>query len=115
MPDVVVIGGTSGLGLELVRAYVARGARVALSGRDEARASAVAAEVSGDARGLALDLSEPHAIADALRGIESLDRLVLAAIERDQNTVTDYDVDSAIRLATLKLVGYTEVVHQLAG
>jgi len=28
--------------------------------------------------------------------------------------VTGYDVDRAIRLATLKLVGYTEVVHQLA-
>ena len=27
----------------------------------------------------------------------------------------DYDVDQAIRLVTLKLVGYTEVVHQLAG
>jgi len=38
---------------------------------------------------------------------------VLAAIDRDQNTVADYDIDKALYLATLKLVGYTEVVHRL--
>jgi NAD(P)-dependent dehydrogenase (short-subunit alcohol dehydrogenase family) len=38
---------------------------------------------------------------------------VLAAIERDRNTVREFDVESAVRLATLKLVGYTEVVHAL--
>ena len=38
---------------------------------------------------------------------------MLAAIDRDQNTSRDYDIDKAIRLVTLKLVGYTEVVHAL--
>ena len=38
---------------------------------------------------------------------------MLAAIERDQNSVADYDIDQAITLATLKLVGYTQVVHVL--
>jgi NAD(P)-dependent dehydrogenase (short-subunit alcohol dehydrogenase family) len=40
---------------------------------------------------------------------------VITAILRDQNSVRDYDIDGAIRLSTMKLVGYTEVVHQLAG
>ncbi len=39
--------------------------------------------------------------------------LVLAAIERDANTIRDYDLARAQRLITLKLVGYTEVVHTL--
>jgi len=38
---------------------------------------------------------------------------VLSAIERDVNSVRDYDIARAIRLATLKLVGYTEVLHCL--
>ena len=42
-----------------------------------------------------------------------MDGLVLAAIERDVNTVADYDINRAMRLVTLKLVGYTEVVHAL--
>ena len=37
----------------------------------------------------------------------------MAAIERDQNTIADYDVDRATKLAVLKLVGYTEVIHAL--
>ena len=40
-------------------------------------------------------------------------RLALVAIDRDQNSVADYDIARAIRLVTLKLVGYTEVVHAL--
>jgi NAD(P)-dependent dehydrogenase (short-subunit alcohol dehydrogenase family) len=39
--------------------------------------------------------------------------LVIAAIDRDNNTVREYDIQSAIHLTTLKLVGYTEVVHTL--
>ena len=38
---------------------------------------------------------------------------MLAAIERDTNKVADYDIVGALRLVTLKLVGYTEVVHAL--
>jgi NAD(P)-dependent dehydrogenase (short-subunit alcohol dehydrogenase family) len=39
--------------------------------------------------------------------------VVLSAVDRDQNTVADYDIAKAIRLVTMKLVGYTEVVHTL--
>ncbi len=103
------------MGRELAETYLARGARVTLSGRDEARAQGVAAELGGEARGIGFDLSEPHTISGALRDVEGVDRLALVAVDRDDNRVTAYDVDRAIRLATLKLVGYTEVVHQLAG
>jgi NAD(P)-dependent dehydrogenase (short-subunit alcohol dehydrogenase family) len=39
---------------------------------------------------------------------------VLAAIERDSNSVKEYDIAAAIRLVTLKLVGYTETIHTLS-
>jgi NAD(P)-dependent dehydrogenase (short-subunit alcohol dehydrogenase family) len=112
--DVVVIGGTAGIGRELAATYVSRGARVTISSRDEARAATAASELGADTRGVVLDLAEPRAIADALREVERVDRLALVAVERDQNTVSEYDVDGALRLVTLKLVGYTEVIHQLA-
>ena len=112
--DVVIIGGTAGLGRALAEAYVARGARVAVGGRDAARAQDVAADLGGDASGFAVDLAEPYSIADSLRGLRNVDRLVITAILRDDNSVRDFDIDGATRLATMKLVGYTEVVHQLA-
>jgi NAD(P)-dependent dehydrogenase (short-subunit alcohol dehydrogenase family) len=113
--DVLVVGGTSGLGLELARAYRARGADVTITGRDVSKTGAAATDCGDGVRSLTLDLAEPGSIAGALRGIERVDRLALVAVDRDQNSVAEYDVDQAIQLVTLKLVGYTEVVHQLVG
>ena len=112
--SVVVIGGTSGLGKEVARYYAGRGRAVVVSGRDEARARAVAREIGGRTLGIELDLSVPQQIAGSLAQIGQVQHLVIAAIERDENRVRDYNIERAIRLATLKLVGYTEVVHALA-
>ncbi|HSK36653.1 MAG TPA: SDR family oxidoreductase [Actinomycetota bacterium] len=116
MPEpgaVVVVGGTRGLGLEVARHYAGQGREVILSGRDQQRAEAAAAEVGGTTRGIALDLAEPAQLADRLAGVERVGHLVLAAIERDENRVRAFDLEGATRLATLKLVGYAEVVHRL--
>lgn len=110
----IVVGGTQGLGKELARLLAERGESVILTGRDKSRANAVAAEIGHDARGLAVDLTKPHEIGAAFRDVGEVRHLVIAAIERDANTVRDYAIDRAIKLATLKLVGYTEVVHALA-
>ncbi|MEI5519476.1 SDR family oxidoreductase [Streptomyces brasiliscabiei] len=112
MSGVVVVGGTSGIGREFARHRAERGDEVILTGRDADRAAAVAKEV-GAARGLALDLSRPHEIAGALTDVGPVDHLVLAGVSRDHNRVADYDIDAALHLVTLKLVGYTEVVHAL--
>jgi NAD(P)-dependent dehydrogenase (short-subunit alcohol dehydrogenase family) len=110
----VVIGGTSGLGREVAAHYADRGHRVVISGRDESRTAAVASEIGSGAGAVALDLAEPKSIAPALADVGSVEHVVIAAIDRDENRVSDYDIDAAIRLTTLKLVGYTEVVHTLA-
>jgi NAD(P)-dependent dehydrogenase (short-subunit alcohol dehydrogenase family) len=109
----VVVGATSGLGLEVARHRSKQGDEVVLTGRDPDKAAEVAASLDGEARVLSFDLTEPGAIAPALAGIERVDNLVLAAIDRDTNDVRDYDLDRALNLVTLKLVGYTEVVHAL--
>ncbi|MET0831578.1 MAG: SDR family oxidoreductase [Acidimicrobiia bacterium] len=110
---VVVIGGSAGLGLEVARHYAERGRTVVLSSRDLGRAEAAAAEIGGDTTGIALDLAEPEAIAGALERIDAVDHLVLAAIERDENTVRDLRLPEATRLVTLKLVGYVATVNTL--
>jgi NAD(P)-dependent dehydrogenase (short-subunit alcohol dehydrogenase family) len=112
--SVVIVGGTSGMGLGLARAYANRGEHVVITGRDAERCDGIAAGISATVGTCALDLAEPERIAASLEAVGAVDRLVLAAIERDQNTVADYDLASATRLVTLKLVGYTEVVHALS-
>ncbi len=110
---VVIVGGTQGLGRELAQSYATEGRDVVVTGRDAGRAEAAAKEIGGSTRGIGFDLAEPETIADRLAGLAEVEYLVLAAIERDTNTVRDYDVAAALRLVTLKLVGYTEVVHAL--
>ncbi len=111
--SVVVVGGTRGLGRELAQFYADQGRDVVISGRDAAAAAACAAEIGGSTRGIGVDLAEPDAIAGKLAGIGEVEFLVLAAIERDTNTVRDYDIAAAMRLVTLKIVGFTEVIHAL--
>lgn len=111
---VLIVGGTAGIGRELAAHYAARDRSVVLTGRDATSAAAVAYKIGGPTHGISLDLAEPRAIAARLASVGPVDHLVLAAIDRDANTVVAYDIDSAIHLVTLKLVGYTEVVHTLA-
>ena len=112
--SLLVVGGTAGIGLEIVREYADAGqlGDPDRSRRDSCRVGRCRARRRG-ARGLALDLSEPEGIAAALADVGELDHVVIAAIERDANTAKDYDFGPRRRLVLLKLVGYTEVVHTL--
>jgi NAD(P)-dependent dehydrogenase (short-subunit alcohol dehydrogenase family) len=112
--NVVVIGGTAGLGKAVAAHYAGRGFRVTIAGRDATRTRAVAEEIGGDTDGIAVDLSRPETIPAALAGLTSVDHLVLTATSRTQTAIHDFDATSAAHLVTTKLVGYTQVVHALA-
>jgi len=114
MASALIIGGTSGIGLVLARTLAQRGDDVVITGRDQARTDSVAKQVGGKTRGIAMDLAEPAKLAGQLASIGKVDHLVLAAIERDDNSVKNFDIARATRLVTLKLVGYTEAIHALA-
>jgi NAD(P)-dependent dehydrogenase (short-subunit alcohol dehydrogenase family) len=110
---VVVVGGSRGIGLQIARHYADAGEEVFLTGRDADVVAGVARELGGRTTGLVLDLAQPKTIRDGLAPIGPVRYLVLVAIERDDNTVRDFDIDRAINLVTLKLVGYAETVHCL--
>lgn len=109
----VIIGGTSGIGLELAREYVRLGQEVVISGRSVERAEHIAKDLGDGATGIGVDLSDTEAIGGALASIGPVRNLVVMAIERDNNNINAYDKKAAQRLVTLKLVGYPEVVHRL--
>ncbi len=111
--SVVVVGGTRGLGREVAQYYADAGRDVVVTGREQAACATCAAEIGGSTRAVAFDLSEPETIAAALADVGDVQHIVLAAIERDSNSVKEYNIAAAMRLVTLKLVGYTEVIHAL--
>ncbi|MEA2312854.1 MAG: hypothetical protein QOE28_2822 [Solirubrobacteraceae bacterium] len=76
----LVTGGTDGLGRAMARALAEAGASVVLTSRDRTRAERVAAELEGDAIGIALDVRDDAAVAagveDVFARLGGLDLLV---------------------------------------
>lgn len=109
----IIVGGTQGIGLMLAEIMAARGDHVTIAGRDQERAEAAAKKIGPNVKGIAVDLTKPHTIAKSLADVGPVRHVVLSAIHRDMNTAREYDIDRAINLVTLKLVGYTEAIHSL--
>jgi NAD(P)-dependent dehydrogenase (short-subunit alcohol dehydrogenase family) len=110
---VVVIGGNRGIGREIAKHYADAGEDVVISCTDASRAAEAASEIGGRTTGIELDLTKPDAIHDALASVGPVKYLVVVAIDRDDNRISDYSIERALHLVTLKLVGYTEVIHSL--
>jgi NAD(P)-dependent dehydrogenase (short-subunit alcohol dehydrogenase family) len=113
MTTSVIVGGSSGLGRVIAERLAARGDHVIITSRDRARAEAVAVEIGHEARGIAVDLAHPETLAASLADVKEVDNLVITAIEQVVNTMRAFDVSAAIRVVTIKLVGYAEVVRVL--
>ncbi len=111
--SLLIVGGTRGIGKEIARHYAEQGWSVVLAGRDDSHAKSVAADVGGDTRGIALDLSEPEQIADALADVGAVDHLVLGG-DRPRHQHADRLRHRRGALSrTMKLVGYTAVVSAM--
>lgn len=75
----LITDGNSGIGLATTRQLVAEGARVAITGRDQAKLDAIAQELGGDVFPLQVDLGDPaavesmaSAVAEAFGGLDIL-------------------------------------------
>ncbi|GAC66700.1 SDR family oxidoreductase [Gordonia soli] len=106
---VLVSGGTQGVGAAIVRAAVAAGARVMLSGRDAERGKALVAELEplGDVRFTRTDLADPEAaartVADTIAEFGRIDCLVNAAGVTTRGSLLDttpelFDTHVAVNL-----------------
>jgi NAD(P)-dependent dehydrogenase (short-subunit alcohol dehydrogenase family) len=108
---VFIVGGTSGIGLALAQAAAALGATVSIAGRGAERASEVARAIGPGARGMHIDLLDSGSIAEAMRGNERIDHLVLTPVHPGNQSVRDFDPEEAMRAVRVKLVAFAEVVH----
>ena len=74
--QVLVIGGSSGIGLAVARSASAAGARVTIAGRDADKLERAARELGGDVATAAVDLTDPGTIAALFDG-RDLDHLAI--------------------------------------
>ena len=62
----LITGGNSGIGLATAQAFIAEGARVAITGRDQAKLDRVAAELGSGVVAIQADATDPAAMARAV-------------------------------------------------
>ncbi|WP_185981648.1 SDR family oxidoreductase [Skermania sp. ID1734] len=112
---VVVIGGTSGLGLDIARACTELGAHVTVAGRDITRARAAAADLGDLASHNSCDLTDFGSIERFFAGIDVVDHQILTALDRDFNSINDFRADDSASTMLMKTVGYAVAVHAALG
>lgn len=76
---VVIIGGSSGMGLASARAAAAAGAYVLIAGRSKEKLHRAMDEIEGEVEGHTLDVTREDEVRDFFAGIGALDHLVTAA------------------------------------
>jgi len=76
---VLVVGGSSGMGLATARAAALEGARVTIASSQQKRVDAALAELPDGCGGAALDVRDPTQVAGVLEELGDLDHLVFTA------------------------------------
>ncbi len=78
-PHIVIVGGTSGIGLATAKLFVARRARVTIVGRDREKLSAALLSLGPFGAGEAFDASDRTALDVFFDRIDPIEHLILAA------------------------------------
>jgi 3-oxoacyl-[acyl-carrier protein] reductase len=123
----VVTGGSRGIGLAIARALAEGGARVAVLGRNEARAHEAAAGLTGEGHlGLSCDVADPVAATQAVAAVEEAlgpvgilvnnagitrDNIVLRLKDEDWDEVIDTNLKGAFNMTRAVTRGMMKLRH----
>jgi len=111
---VVVLGGTSGIGLETARLARAADADVILTGRDQARLETVRDELGASAA--TLDLGDTEAVARFFAGLPApIDHVLVSGGGPFYSPIADMDFERARAFLDQHILGYLRIVRECAG
>ena len=91
---VVVIGGTSGIGLATAKLAREAGAHLTIVGRDEGRLATALETLGDEARGVTLDVADETAVRDLFDSFDHVDHVASFAGTHVHGRLTDVDTDT---------------------
>lgn len=113
--NIIILGGSSGIGRAVAYAAHEAGANVTLTSRQLDRARSVAAKI-GDTVGAAqLDLDKPIEIDALFSGLATVDHVYVAAGSTKLGALTDGSVEDSMAAFNTRVLGSLRVVKAVAG
>jgi len=111
---VVIVGGSSGIGLASAAAASALGARVVMAGRSEQKLDAARRDVEGRIEARRLDMTDDASIEAFFAAVGPLDHLVITASEAALGRFLEIDTADARRFFDSKFWGPYSVARRAA-
>ncbi len=109
--QVVVVGGSSGIGLATAAAARQQGAHVTIAGRSADRL-AQAQQALGDVRTVIADIASEAAIQNLFAGLDRVDHVLVSAGTLGNGSIVNNDIDTLRRIVDERIIGLLHVVRQ---
>lgn len=107
-----ILGASEGLGRAVALRLASEGASLVLSARNAARLQALAARL-GDARAVAVDVTDPAAVARAARAVGEADGLIYSVGLYEPMSARDWDAGAAVAMTHANYLGALHVMGQV--
>jgi NAD(P)-dependent dehydrogenase (short-subunit alcohol dehydrogenase family) len=108
---VVVIGGSSGIGLSVAHQAFTQGARIMLTSRSLSKAIETAASIDAAVKGAALDVDDERSIFAFFDNIDHIDHIYIAAGGTSLGVLTDGSLDQHLTGLHTRIHGSLRIVR----
>jgi NAD(P)-dependent dehydrogenase (short-subunit alcohol dehydrogenase family) len=112
--SIIVIGGSSGIGLAVATMASEMGANVILTSRDLAKAQSVAASIGADVKGFSLDIDDEKGVNTLFQSLNTIDHIYIAAGNTKLGSVTEGNLEDNMTAFNTRILGSLRVVRAVA-
>lgn len=114
---VVVVGGSSGIGLEIARLAQSMGAQVTIASRSQDKLDAAKANIGGSVKTVQIDVLQDSSVKDAFDSIGQVDHVVFTPPGGTVGKIRDIDTVAALKgldakiIAAVRTVKYAKIAN----